>query len=318
MTGIVWKTESQRDYFGKAVLELGRANPDVVVVGADTTESLKTSMFGKEFPDRLFNIGIAEQNMIGIAAGLASSGKIAIAATYAVFGTAQVYSVIRQSVAYPKLNVKIFCSHAGTSVGPDGATHQMNEDIALMRGLPNMAVMVPCDAPETARTVHAAADWKGPTYCRFARSNVPTVTSTDDSFTIGKASTICDGSDVALIGCGIMVAKCVEAAESLDAEGIDARVLNMSTVKPLDVDVIRKAAKDTGAIVTAEEHSVLHGMGSAVAVEVARGRPVPMEFVGMPDHFGESGDAESLFQKYGLTAAKIAEAAMKVVKLRGG
>lgn len=318
MTAIAWKNESQRDYFGKAVLELGRANPDVVVVGADTTESLKTSMFGKEFPDRLFNIGIAEQNMIGIAAGLASSGKIAVAATYAVFGTAQVYSVIRQSVAYPKLNVKIFCSHAGTSVGPDGATHQMNEDIALMRGLPNMVVMVPCDAPETARTVHAAAAWNGPTYCRFARSDVPTVTSADDSFTIGKASVMRDGSDVALIGCGIMVAKCIEAAKSLEAEGIDAKVVNMSTIKPLDADMIHKVAKETGAIVTAEEHSVLHGVGSAVAVEVARTRPVPMELVGMPDHFGESGDADSLLQKYGLTAAKISEAAIKVVKMRGG
>jgi len=318
MTAIVWKSESQRDYFGKAVLELGRADPNVVVVGADTTESLKTSMFGKEFPDRLFNIGIAEQNMIGIAAGLASSGKIAVAATYAVFGTAQVYNVIRQSVAYPNLNVKIFCSHAGTSVGPDGATHQMNEDVALMRGLPNMAVMVPCDAPETARTVHAAASWKGPTYCRFARSNVPTVTSADDSFTIGKASVIRDGSDVALIGCGIMVAKCVEAAKSLEEQDVAAKVVNMSTIKPLDVEIIHKVARDTGAIVTAEEHSVLHGMGSAVAVEVARTRPVPVELVGMPDHFGESGDAEQLLQKYGLTAAKISEAAMKVVKLRGG
>ena len=318
MSDITWKMESQRNYFGQAVLELGRENPNVVVVGADTTESLKTSMFGKEFPDRLFNIGIAEQNMIGIAAGLAASGKVAIAATYAVFGTAQVYNVIRQSIAYPKLNVKLFCSHAGTSVGPDGATHQMNEDIALMRGLPNMIVLVPCDAPELARAVHAVAALVGPTYCRFSRSNIPTVTSKDDSFTIGKASLIRDGSDVTLMGCGIMVAKCVEAAKTLDGEGIDARVVNMSTIKPLDVDMIRKAAKETGAIVTAEEHSIVHGLGSAVAAEVVRSRPVPMEMVGMPDRFGESGEAEELLEKYGLTAAKIVEAAKRVEKRRGG
>ncbi len=318
MTGNPWKSESQRGYFGQALLELGRSNPNVVVVGADTTESLKTSMFGKEFPERLFNIGIAEQNMIGIAAGLAASGKTAIAATYAVFGTAQVYSVIRQSVAYPKLNVKIFCSHAGTSVGPDGATHQMNEDIGLMRGLPNMVVLVPCDAPELARMVPATADWGGPTYCRFARSDVPTITTRDDSFAIGKASTIRDGPDITLMGCGIMVAKCIEAAEALDDDGIDARVVNMSTIKPIDIDAIRKAAKDTGAIVTAEEHSTLHGLGSAVAGEVARSRPVPMEFVGMPDRFGESGEGDQLLEKFGLTAAKIKDAAKKVEKLRGG
>ena len=318
MTRMPWKYESQRGYFGQAMLELGRANPNVVVVGADTTESLKTSMFGREFPDRLFNIGIAEQNMIGIAAGLAASGKTAIAATYAVFGTAQVYSVIRQSIAYPKLNVKIFCSHAGTSVGPDGATHQMNEDIGMMRGLPNMAVLVPCDAPETARTVPAAAVWDGPTYCRFARSDVPTVTSKEDSFAIGKATKIRDGSDVTLIGCGIMVSKCIEAAEILEKEHIDAMVVNMSTIKPIDIEMIRKAAKDTGAIVTAEEHSVLHGLGSAVAAEIARIRPVPMEFVGMPDCFGESGEDEKLLERFGLTAAKIVEAAKTAERIRGG
>ena len=318
MSQTPWKMDSQRGAFGRALLELGRENSKVVVVGADTTESLKTSMFGKEFPDRLFNVGIAEQNMMGIAAGLAASGKIAFAATYAVFGTAQVYSVIRQSIAYPKLEVKIFCSHAGLSVGPDGATHQMNEDIALMRGLPNMTVIVPCDAPETARMVKAAAGMRGPVYCRFARSDVPTITSIDDEFTIGRASTMRDGSDVTLAGCGIMVAKCIEAAQKLESEGIDARVLNMSTIKPIDTEAIRKAARETGAIVSAEEHSIVHGLGSAIASEVVRSKPVPMEMIGMPDRFGMSGEGNELLEKFGLTPARIVEAAERVAKVKGG
>jgi len=313
-----WKMESTRGAFGQALLELGRENKSIVVVGADTTESLKTSMFGKEFPQRLFNIGIAEQNMIGIAAGLAASGKIAFAATYAVFGTAQVYSVIRQSVAYPKLNVKIFCSHAGLTVGPDGATHQMNEDIALMRGLPNMAVLVPADAFEVGKSVRAAAERNGPVYCRFGRSDVPTVTAKEDAFEIGKSSVMRDGSDVTLIGCGLMVSTCIAAAEALESEGIRARVVNMSTIKPIDVAAIKKAAEETGAIVTAEEHSIVHGLGSAVASEVVRLKPVPMEMVGVQDTFGESGDADGLLQKYGLTPDKVVEAAKRVVKMRGG
>ncbi len=318
MSDITWKKESQRDYFGKALLELGREEPRLVVVGADTTESLKTAMFGKEFPDRLFNIGIAEQNMIGIAAGLAACGKLAFAATYAVFGTAQVYHVIRQSIAYPKLNVKIFCSHAGPSVGPDGATHQMSEDISLMRSLPNMTVLVPCDAPETGRATRAAAQHVGPVYCRFSRASVPTVTSLDDEFKIGKATVMRDGSDVSLIGCGVMVSKCLEAANELDRKGVNARVLNMSTIKPIDTDAINKAAEQTGAIVTTEEHSVINGLGTAVAQEVVRSRPVPMRMVGMPDRFGVSGESEEVLEIFGLTSAKVVEAAEQVAKKRGG
>jgi len=313
-----WKMESQRHYFGKALLTLGRENPKVVVVGADTTESLKTVMFGKEFPHRLFNIGIAEQSMIGVAAGLAASGKIAFAATYAVFGTAQVYHVIRQSVAYPKLNVKIFCSHAGPTVGPDGATHQMNEDIGLMRGLPNMTVIVPCDALEMERMVHAAAAWEGPIYCRFSRSDCPTITSPNDTFTIGRATVMRDGSDVTLIGCGIMVSRCLEAAEKLKQANIKARVVNMSTIKPLDIEVVKEAAKETGAIVTAEEHSIVHGLGSVIAMEVSKGKPVPVESIGVPDIFGMSGEAYELLETYGLTTEKIVQTAKQVVKRRGG
>lgn len=312
--GPPWKMESQRGAFGKALVELGRRNPNVVVVGADTTESIKTVDFGKAFPDRLFQVGIAEPNMMSIAAGLAAAGKIAFAATYSVFGSGHTYNVIRQNVAYPKLNVKIFCSHAGLSVGPDGATHQVNEDIGLMRGLPGMTVLVPADAPETAKCVDVAAEIKGPVYCRFSRTNVPTVTRPEDPFVVGKARTMRDGSDLTLVGCGIMVAKCLEAAEILAKEGVHARVISLSTVKPLDLATLDKAARETGGIVTAEEHTVVHGIGSAVASAVVQNHPVPMAFVGVQDVFGESGEADELLRKYGLTSEKIVEAARAVLK----
>jgi len=288
----------------------------VVVVGADTTESIKTFEFGKAFPDRLFQLGIAEPNMISVAAGLAAAGKIPFASTYSVFGAAHTYNVIRQNVAYTNLNVKIFCSHAGLTVGPDGATHQINEDIALMRGIPRMTVLVPADGPETAKCVDAAAAMKGPVYCRFSRTNVPTVTSPEDGFTIGKARIMRDGSDVTLIGCGIMVARCIEAAALLDRDGVGARVINLSTVKPLDVATIDRAARETGGIVTAEEHTVVHGIGGAVASAVGSSHPVPLAYIGVQDVFGESGEADELLTKYGLTANKIAEAAMGIVKRR--
>jgi len=311
-----WKMENQRTYFSKALVELGRSNPKVVVVGADTTESLKTMSFGKEFPGRLFNVGIAEQNMMGIAAGLAAAGQTPYACTYSVFGTAQVYNVIRQAIAYPSLNVKIFCSHAGLTTGPDGATHQMNEDIALMRGLPNMTVLVPADAPETGRAVLAAADWDGPVYCRFSRANFPTVTRPEEPFEIGRAAVMRDGSDVTLVGCGIMVSRCLLAAEELAKVGLQARVLNVHTVKPLDAAAVIKAARETGAIVTAEEHSIVHGLGSAVAGVTAEHYPVPVKTVGVQDVFGESGESEELLEKYGLTSANVAKAAHLALKLK--
>jgi len=311
-----WKMESQRSYFGKALVELGRRNPDVVVVGADTTESIKTIDFGRAFPDRLFQLGIAEPNMISVAAGLAAAGKIAFASTYSVFGSAHTYNVVRQNVAYTNLNVKIFCSHAGLSVGPDGATHQMNEDIGLMRGLPRMTVLVPADGPQTAKCVDAAASVKGPVYCRFSRTNVPTLTSMDDDFRIGRAYTMHDGSDITLIGCGVMVSKCLQAADVLAKEGIRARVINLPTIKPLDVPTIEKAARETGAIVTAEEHTVVHGIGAAVASLVVNNDPVPVAMVGVEDTFGESGEAEELLRKYGLTPEKIVDAARGVIRRR--
>lgn len=317
MTSGPWKMESQRSYFAKALNELGKRNPDVVVVGADTTESIKTIDFGKAFPDRFFQLGIAEPNMISVAAGLAAAGKIAFASTYSIFGSAHTYNIIRQNVAYTNLNVKLFCSHAGLSVGPDGATHQNNEDIGLMRGLPRMTVLVPADGPQTAKCVDAAADWKGPVYCRFSRTNVPTLTSMEDDFDIGKATVMSDGSDVTIVGCGLMVARCLQAAEALKKEGVEARVVNLSTVKPLDEATILKAARETGAIVTAEEHTVVHGIGAAVASVVVRDRPVPVAYVGVQDTFGESGEAEELLTKYGLTSDRIVKAAKDVLKRKG-
>ncbi|HEX9341821.1 MAG TPA: transketolase C-terminal domain-containing protein [Thermoplasmata archaeon] len=316
MTG-PWKLESQRSYFGKALVELGRRNPDVVVVGADTTESLKAIDFGKAFPDRFFQLGIAEPNMISVAAGLAAAGKIPIAATYSVFGSGHTYNVIRQNVAYTNLNVKIFCSHAGLSVGPDGATHQINEDIGVMRGIPRMTVLVPADGPETAKCVDAAAAMKGPVYCRFSRSDVPTITSMGDEFAVGRARVLRDGSDVTLVGSGLMVARCLEAADALARQRIDARVINLSTVKPLDVATIDRAARETGAIVTAEEHTIVHGIGAAVASVVVANHPVPVACVGVQDVFGESGEAEEILRKYGLTSDRIVEAARGVLKRRG-
>lgn len=306
--------ESQRSYFAKALIDLGRRNPNVVVVGADTTESIKSLEFGRAFPDRLINVGIAEPNMMSIAAGLAAAGKIAFAATYSVFGTGHVYNVIRQNVAYTKLNVKIFCSHAGLTVGPDGATHQMNEDLALMRGLPNMIVLVPVDGPETAKCVFAAADHPGPVYCRFSRTNFPTLTTESSPFAIGRASVLRDGGDVSILACGIMVSRALQAADELARVGVRARVVNMSTLKPLDAGAVEAAARDTGGIVTAEEHTIVHGLGAAVASAAAERYPVPMEFVGVRDVFGESGEAFELLEKYGLTAAKIVEATRRVMK----
>ncbi len=311
-----WKVESMRNHFGKALVELGRKRDDVVVVGADTTESLKTSLFGEAFPDRLFNVGIAEQNMVAIAAGLALSGKVVFACTYSVFGTSQVYNIIRQSVAYPDLSVKIFCSHAGLTVGPDGATHQMNEDVGLLRSLPRMKVLVPCDGLEVGKAVHLAAEVPGPFYCRFSRAKFPVLTAPDDPFELGKATVMRDGDDVALVATGIMVSRALEAAEALATQGVDARVVNNSSVKPLDRETLLEAARDTGAVVTAEEHTVLGGMGSAVSELLSQEYPVPMQIIGVPDTFGESGDGFAVLDKYGLTAGSIIKAAMHVLSTK--
>lgn len=311
-----WNMMAQRKEYGRALVDLGKRRQDVVVLDADLSGSTRTADFSKAFPDRFFNIGIAEQNMIGTAAGLASCGKTVFASSFAVFATGRCWDQIRQSIAYPKLNVKIVATHAGISVGPDGASHQIMEDVALMRTIPNMTVIAPADAPETYNAIMAVADLKGPCYVRMGRSDVPIITDITTPFRVGKAQTLRDGDDVTLIGMGQMVAACLEAAEILAMDGVSARVLNMSTVKPLDETALLKAAKETGAIVTAEEHNRLSGMGSAVATFLCERTSVPIQMVGMDDLFGESGESEELMIKYGLTAEQVVASAHEAIRRR--
>jgi transketolase len=309
-----WKMESQRTQYGRALVELGKELKNLVVLDADLSSSTRTADFAAAFPERFFNVGIAEQNMMDTAAGLAASGKIVFASTFAVFGTGRCYDQIRQSIAYPKMNVKIVLSHAGITVGGDGASHQILEDIALMRVLPNMTVVVPVDSAETYRVVKTIATTAGPCYVRIGRSDVPTLTDEDTKFEIEQAPVMREGKDVTLIGCGIMVSKCLEAAEELSKHGVDARVVNLHTIKPIDKKTIVRAARETGGVVTAEEHSVTMGMGSAVAMVLVENFHVPMKRVGIPDVFGESGACDELMDKYGLTVDNIVEAAHDVLK----
>jgi transketolase len=309
-----WKMESQRKQYGRALVELGKELKNLVVLDADLSSSTRTADFAAAFPERFFNVGIAEQNMMDTAAGLAASGKIVFASTFAVFGTGRCYDQIRQSIAYPKMNVKIVLSHAGITVGGDGASHQIIEDIALMRVLPNMTVVVPVDSAETYRVVKTIATTAGPCYVRIGRSDVPTLTDEDTKFEIEQAPVMREGKDVTLIGCGIMVSKCLEAAEELSKHGVDARVVNLHTIKPIDKKTIVRAARETGGVVTAEEHSVTMGMGSAVAMVLVENFHVPMKRVGIPDVFGESGACDELMDKYGLTVDNIVEAAHDVLK----
>lgn len=307
------KKIATRDAYGEALKELGAVNPNIVVLDADLTKSTKTSVFAKAFPERFFNMGIAEQNLMGTAAGLAAAGKVPFASTFAIFATGRAYEQIRNSVAYPKLNVKIAATHAGLTVGEDGASHQALEDIALMRVIPNMTVIVPADAEETRQAVAVAAELNGPVYIRLGRSGVPVLFDEKYKFTIGKAATLAEGTAATIIATGIMTGIALEAAELLRSEGIVVRVLNMGTIKPIDREAIIAAAKDTGAIVTAEEHNVIGGLGSAVAEVIGECCPVPMLRVGVQDTFGESGKPNALLEKYGLTAANIAAAVKTVV-----
>ena len=302
-----------RDAYGDTLKALGAEYPEIVVLDADLSASTKTQVFAKEFPNRFFNCGIAEGNMMSVAAGLAAAGKTVFASTFAVFGAGRAYEQIRNSICYPRLNVKVALTHAGITVGEDGATHQMLEDIALMRVLPNMTVIVPADAAETEAALRWAAAYNGPVYIRMGRAKCDDVTNPRDSFTPGKCTTLCDGNDVTIIACGIMAGKAAAAAKLLQEEGISARVLNMSSIKPIDEDAILKAAKETGAILTAEEHSVIGGLGSAVAETVVKGNPVPMAMLGMNDTFGESGKSEDLLEKYGLTAEHIRDMAKELI-----
>ncbi|MBS5887083.1 MAG: transketolase family protein [Negativicoccus massiliensis] len=305
--------KATRDAYGEILKELGAENPKIVVLDADLSSSTKTAEFKKVFPERHFNCGIAEQNMMGVAAGFATTGKIPFASTFAVFGAGRAYEQIRNSICYPKLNVKIAVTHSGLTVGEDGATHQMLEDISLMRTLPNMTVTVPADASETKAIIRWAADYEGPVYIRMGRAKVEDVMPEGCTFTPGKATLLRNGADVTLMACGVMVAPALEAAEILDAEGISARVVNMSSIKPIDVSAIHEAVKMTGAIVSCEEHNMIGGLGAAIAEVLVQSAPAPMEMVGTEDTFGESGTPDALLEKYGLTAAHIVLASKRVI-----
>lgn len=302
-----------REAYGLALKKLGAENKDIVVMDADLSKSTKTADFAKDYPERFFNAGIAEANMMGTAAGLAAAGKIPFASTFAIFAAGRAFEQIRNSIAYPKLNVKIAASHAGLSVGEDGGSHQAIEDIALMRVLPGMTVLVPADGVETEGAIKAALEIKGPVYIRLGRLAVPQVNADDYSFQLGKAVKLREGKDVTVIALGLMVHLALEAAELLAGQGIQVRVLNMPTIKPLDLAAITQAAQETGAIVTAEEHSIIGGLGGAVAEALAESVPVPMERVGVKDTFGESGTPQALLEKYGLTSAAIVAAVEKVI-----
>lgn len=302
-----------RDAYGKTLLKLGEINDDVVVLDADLSKSTKTNDFSKAFPNRFFNMGIAEQNLIGAACGLATAGKIPFASTFAMFATGRAFEVIRNSVCYPKLNVKICATHAGITVGEDGASHESIEDIAIMRAIPNMTVVVPADGIETEKVILEAAKYNGPMYVRLGRSAVPTLFNEDYKFEIGKGSVVRDGNDATIIACGMMVNEAIIAHEALKSEGINVRVINMSTIKPIDRELIINAAKETKAIVTAEEHSIVGGLGSAVSEVVSEECPVVVKKVGVKDVFGESGTPAELLEKHGLTAKHIVESVKEVI-----
>jgi len=302
-----------REAYGEALAQLGEEIKDIVVLDADLSGSTKTSVFAKKFPERFFNVGIAEQNLMGTAAGFATCGKIPFASTFAVFAAGRAFEQIRNSICYPKLNVKIAATHAGITVGEDGATHQSIEDIAVMRALPNMTVISPADDVETKKAVRAAALHDGPVYLRLGRMGLETIFDEDYEFEIGKGKILREGKDVAIIATGIMVSEALKAAELLEKDGIDAMVVNMHTIKPIDEEVILKAAQ-CGAIVTAEEHSILGGLGSAVAEVLAEKMPTPMRRVGVKDKFGQSGDPKELLKLYNLTAEDIVSATKELKK----
>lgn len=305
-----------RDAYGKALAELGNNRDDIIVLDADLAKATKTGVFKKAHPDKFIDCGIAESNMMGVAAGLASTGYTVFASSFAMFAAGRAFEQVRNSIAYPNLNVKIGATHAGISVGEDGASHQCCEDIALMRVIPNMVIINPADDVEAYQAVMAAAEHEGPVYMRFGRLAVPRVNSEDYKFELGKGVQLRDGSDVTIIATGLMVNEAVIAADELKAQGIDARVINIHTIKPIDKDIIIKAAKETGAIVTAEEHSVIGGLGGAVSEVLCESCPVPVLRLGVYDQFGKSGAALDLLKIFGLDAEHIVEKAKEAVKLK--
>lgn len=303
-----------RDAYGEKLVELGSKNKDIVVLDADLAKSTKTIQFKKNFPDRFFDMGVAEQNLIGTAAGLALAGKIPFASTFAIFATGRAYDQLRNTVCYSGLNVRVVSSHAGLTVGEDGGSHQALEDIALVRVLPNMAVIVPADAVETHSVLEYSIDYQGPMYIRLGRPKVPVVCGEGHRFELGKGTILRQGKDATIVACGITVALALEAANTLmEEKGIDTEVINMASIKPIDSELIIQSAGRTGAVVTAEEHSVIGGLGSAVAEVLAKNLPVPMEMVGVKDMFGESGSPEELLEKYGITSHDISESVKRAV-----
>lgn len=311
------KKIATREAYGKALAALANTNENVVVLDADLSKSTKTADFKAVAPERFFNMGIAEGNMMGVAAGLSTCGKVPFVSTFAMFAAGRAFEQIRNSICYPKLNVKVCATHAGLTVGEDGASHQAIEDISLMRSVPNMVVINPADDIETEAAIKAVAEMEGPCYVRLGRMAVSRVNDESNyNFVIGKGITLAEGNDVAIIATGIMVEAALEAKEELAKEGISARVINIHTIKPIDEELIIKAAKETGVIVTAEEHSVIGGLGSAVAEVVSENCPVPVLRVGVKDTFGESGKPNELLEKYGLTSNDIVNKVKKALELK--
>jgi len=302
----------QRDIYGKTLIELGRKNKDVVVLDADLSSSTRTAMFAKEFPERFFNFGVAEQNMMATAAGLASCGKIVFVSTFAMFATGRAWDQVRNGICYSKLNVKIVATHAGISVGPDGASHQAVEDIALMRVIPNMNIIVPCDGLQTKEAVIYASENSGPFYVRLGRPKIATIENKGE-FKFGKCQVLNEGNDVTIIACGMLVSEALIATESLKKKNINARVLNMHTIKPLDREEVLRAARETKGIIVCEEHAVIGGLSSSIDEVVAENRPVKVIRVGIKNRFGQSGEPAELMKEYCLTCHDIEKAAISLV-----
>ncbi len=308
--------KATRDGYGAALIKLGKTHEDLIVMDADLAEATRTAKFKEAYPERFYDCGIAEQNMVSIAAGIAATGKKVICSSFAMFAAGRAFEQIRNSVAYPHLNVIVAATHAGISVGEDGPTHQCCEDIAIMRAIPGMTIINPADAVEAEKAVLAAIEHDGPVYMRFGRLAVPVVFDDSYTFTIGKGVELKEGNDVTIIATGLMVAEAMIAYDILKAEGINARIINMATVKPLDTEIVLKAAKETGVIVTAEEHSVVGGLGSAVSEYLSEAYPVPVLKLGVYDTFGTSGPANELLDKFGLRGKDIAEKAKQALKLK--
>lgn len=311
------KVVSTRDVYGETLVKLGEEHEEIVALDCDLSSSTRSALFGNKFPHRFFNMGVSEQDMMGTAAGLSTAGKVPFASTFAVFASGRAWEQIRMCICIPSLNVKVVGSHGGITVGEDGATHQATEDIAIMRALPNMTIVVPADAVETEQAVRAIYAHKGPVYLRLARNKYPVLFDENYRFEIGKANIIREGKDLAIIAAGYMVSKSLEAAQELREHGVEASVVNMSTIKPLDEECVIRVAREAGAVLTVEEHSIIGGLGSAVAETLAENHPVPMKRMGTGDKFGISGAPEELIEHYGLSGWHIVEEALKLVNRKG-